>query len=141
MSFAERALQQDQIKFLLKVNNKAKPRRTTKSLVLGKAKVMKWEDLEAARTKRVEKEKARATTGTGTGKRARKPKNIVLEGEGAAVGKVKCGRKHKSLEPDSAAGLLEPRKSRVVRISEEPAMALIARMREASGLAPVAKII
>ena len=52
MSFAERALQEEQIKFLHKVNNEAKSRRTTKSLVLGKAKVMSYEDLESARAKR-----------------------------------------------------------------------------------------
>lgn len=44
--FAERALQRDQIHFLKKVNNEAKVRRCTKSLVLGKAKVMSYEDLE-----------------------------------------------------------------------------------------------
>jgi hypothetical protein len=38
ISFAERALQQDQIQFLLKVNNEAKVRRATKSLVLGEGK-------------------------------------------------------------------------------------------------------
>ncbi|GAB7357637.1 hypothetical protein MBLNU459_g0134t1 [Dothideomycetes sp. NU459] len=38
--FAEFALQQDQIKFSLAINNEAKIRRSTKSPVLGKAKVM-----------------------------------------------------------------------------------------------------
>jgi hypothetical protein len=41
MSFAERALLQDQIRFLCRMNNEAKVRRSTKSVVLGKAKVMK----------------------------------------------------------------------------------------------------
>jgi hypothetical protein len=52
MSFAERALQKDQIRFLYKVNNETKVRRTIKSIVLGKAKVMSYEDLEKARAKR-----------------------------------------------------------------------------------------
>jgi hypothetical protein len=37
ISFANGALQHDQIQFLLTVNNEAKVRRSTKSLVLGKA--------------------------------------------------------------------------------------------------------
>jgi hypothetical protein len=39
------------------MNNKAKFRRSTKSQVLGKAKVMSYQDLEEARAKRIEKEK------------------------------------------------------------------------------------
>ena len=54
---AKNALQQDQIKFLLTINNEAKARRSTKSLVLGKAKVMSYEDLVEARARR-EKTKA-----------------------------------------------------------------------------------
>jgi hypothetical protein len=40
------------------MNNEAKVRRSTKSQVLGKAKVMSYQDLEEARAKRLEKEKA-----------------------------------------------------------------------------------
>ena len=58
--FAERALQREQIHFLKKVNNEAKVRRSTKSLVLGKAKVMSYEDLEEARAKRAAKDVAKA---------------------------------------------------------------------------------
>ena len=43
-----------------KMNNEAKVRRSTKSQVLGKGKVMSYEDLEEARAKRKEKEKAAA---------------------------------------------------------------------------------
>jgi hypothetical protein len=55
-SIARGALQQEQIEFLHEINNEAKVRRTTKSHVLGRAKVMSYEDLEAARAKRKEKE-------------------------------------------------------------------------------------
>ncbi|KAK3617267.1 hypothetical protein LTR22_026794 [Elasticomyces elasticus] len=55
-SIPRNALQQERIKFLLRVNDEAKPRRSTKSLVLGKAKVISYEDLMAARAKRAEKE-------------------------------------------------------------------------------------
>jgi hypothetical protein len=58
-SFAERALLRDQARSLLKVNNEAKVRRSTKSVVLGKAKVMSYEDLEKARAERATKEAAK----------------------------------------------------------------------------------
>lgn len=73
-SFAERALQEEQIRFLYKVNNEAKVRRTTKSVVLGKAKVMSYDELEEARAKRAAKEHAAAA---GNGKRGRKRKTQV----------------------------------------------------------------
>jgi hypothetical protein len=41
----------------IKINKKAKVRRPTRSVVLGKAKVMSYEDLEEARAKRAAKEK------------------------------------------------------------------------------------
>ncbi|KAF2878543.1 hypothetical protein BDV95DRAFT_477647, partial [Massariosphaeria phaeospora] len=47
---------ENHIRFLLTVNNEAKMRRSTKSLVLGKAKVIGYEELVEAREKRVEKE-------------------------------------------------------------------------------------
>lgn len=51
---ARGALQQEQIQFLRDINKEAQTRRSTKSLVLGKAKVMSYEDLEAARARRKE---------------------------------------------------------------------------------------
>lgn len=57
---AERALHQDQIQFLFKVNNEAKVRQSTKSLVLEKAKVMLWEDIVAAREKRAGKRRGQS---------------------------------------------------------------------------------
>jgi hypothetical protein len=55
VSFAAQALLKDRNQFLLEINREAKVRRSTKSLVLGKAKVMSFEDLEEARAKRAEK--------------------------------------------------------------------------------------
>jgi hypothetical protein len=49
ISFVERALQQDQTRFVSNVNNGAKVRRSTKSVVLGKTKVMSYEVLEEMR--------------------------------------------------------------------------------------------
>jgi len=48
VSFAKRTLQQDHIQFPYKTNNEAKARQKTKSEVFGKAKVMSYENIEAA---------------------------------------------------------------------------------------------
>src|SRR5437763_2488079 len=89
---------------LVQVNNEAKVRRSTTSVVLGKAKVMSYEDLEEARAKRAEKEAAKK-----------------------AKGKGRRGRKRKSAttEPDAS----EP-KAKVARMIEasDPAMAPVAQM-------------
>ena len=59
-SYAERTIHRDQIQLLRDVNNESKARRSTKSLVLGKARVMSYEDLEVARVKRAAKDAAKA---------------------------------------------------------------------------------
>jgi hypothetical protein len=46
--------------FLRKVNNEGKVRQPTRSLVLGQAKIMGYEDLEEARAKRAVKDTAKA---------------------------------------------------------------------------------
>lgn len=58
MSIARNRLQQERIQFLLRINKEGKARNSTTSIVLGKGKgkVMGFEDLEAARTKRAEVE-------------------------------------------------------------------------------------
>ena len=56
ISFAERALLRDQNHFLTPINNEVKVRRSTKLTVLGKAKVVSYEDIEEARAKRAVKE-------------------------------------------------------------------------------------
>jgi hypothetical protein len=51
------------------MNNEAKVRRSTKLVVLGKAKMMSYEDLEEARAKRATKEKATTRKGKRDAKR------------------------------------------------------------------------
>lgn len=106
VSFAERALLQDRNRFLSKMNNEAKVRRSTKSEILGKAKVMKYEDLEEARAKRATKVKAAEDKA----KRGRKRKTCVQE-EDAPDSKTKAAR---ASEADLANAL-------VMQISEAPA--------------------
>jgi predicted Fe-Mo cluster-binding NifX family protein len=86
---AKSAIQNDQIRFLLKINNEAKVRRSTKSEILGRAKVMSFEDLEEARSKRAQKEDAK--NAKGKGKRGRKPKIVVLEEGAEAVAVAAAG--------------------------------------------------
>jgi hypothetical protein len=45
---AKGALQQNHIQFLLTINNEAKVRPSTQSLILGKEKVMGYEELQEA---------------------------------------------------------------------------------------------
>ena len=80
ISFAERALLQDRARFLTKINNEARVRRSTKSVVLGTAKVMSYEDLEKARANRAAKEQAKAK---GSRKRGRKRKSDLCEADAA----------------------------------------------------------
>ncbi|KAH8598467.1 hypothetical protein B0O99DRAFT_458622, partial [Bisporella sp. PMI_857] len=56
ISFAERSLLHDQNQLLTKMNNEAKVRRSTRSVVLGKMKVMSFEDIDVARAARAAKE-------------------------------------------------------------------------------------
>jgi hypothetical protein len=77
ISFAKQSLLQDQNRFLFEITSKAKARRSARSVVLGKAKVMSYEDLEEARAKRAAKEKATA----GKGKRGPKRKSPTPEAE------------------------------------------------------------
>ncbi|KXJ84798.1 hypothetical protein Micbo1qcDRAFT_226888 [Microdochium bolleyi] len=52
LSFAERALLHEHNEFLSQMNDEAKVRRSTKSEILGTARVMSYEDLEKARADR-----------------------------------------------------------------------------------------
>lgn len=57
------------------MNNEAKVRRSTKSVILGKVKVLSYEDIEKVRAKRAAKEEAIV----GKGKRGRKRKSAEEE--------------------------------------------------------------
>lgn len=98
VSFAECFLLQDHNRFLSKINGEAKARRSTRSVVLGKAKVMSYEDLEEARTKRAAKDEA-------------------------AAGKIKSSRKRKGASSKSGAtesNATEPQ-TEAARASKAPA--------------------
>ncbi|OCK94177.1 uncharacterized protein K441DRAFT_562013, partial [Cenococcum geophilum 1.58] len=63
--------------FLSRINNETKVRRSTKLVILGKAKVISYEDIKEARAKRTVKEEPTA----GKGKRGRKRKSPALEAD------------------------------------------------------------
>jgi len=109
MSLAQCALLDNKKQLLTRINNEAKVRRSTKSVVLGKAKVMSYEDIEEARIKCAAKDATK-----GKGKRGRKRKSIELEAD--------------KPEPDEP-GEPEP-KPQVARIIEAPGpwRAPVARM-------------
>jgi predicted LPLAT superfamily acyltransferase len=96
LSLAKGSLQENHIRFLLTVNNEAKVRRSTKSLVLGKAKVMGYEELVEAGEKRVKKEAAQRAKSKG--KRGRKRTSAVVEGDTAEL-KTKAKRVTEEPEP------------------------------------------
>lgn len=117
-SSAQSILQEDRIQFLTTINNEAKVRRWTKSLVLGKAKVMSYEDLEEARAKRVVKDSAQAAKGKG--KRGRKSKSSPPEpeedtAEEDTAESARLGRKRKSAALDAPAPT-----HKMARISNAP---------------------
>jgi hypothetical protein len=135
LSFAERALLRDQNQFLTGINNEAEVRRSTKSVVLGKAKVMSFEDIEEARAKRAAKDDIK-------GKRGQKRKSAALEAgepepepeaevaraaKEVIQGKGKRGRKRKSdlLEADEPES--EPEMARMIE-APVPWRAPVARM-------------
>ena len=63
------------------MSNEAKARRLTKSVVLGRAKVMSYEDLEEARAKRAAKEVIK-----GKGNRGQKRKIAALDAGDSGTG-------------------------------------------------------
>jgi hypothetical protein len=98
-SSAKSILQKDRIQFLTTINNEAKVRRSTKSLVLEKAKVMNYKDLKEARAKRVVKESTQAAKGKG--KRGRKSKSSPPEPEEDTAETARRGQKRKSGTPET----------------------------------------
>lgn len=90
LSFAEHALLKDQNRFLDDINNEAKVRRSTKSKIIGTARVMSYEDLEKARVERAAKEAEKEA------KKTKKDVYATPTAEKAIAGKGKRDRKRMS---------------------------------------------
>ena len=136
---AECALLDNRNQMLTKMNNEVKVRRSTRSIVLGKAKVMSFEDIEVARAARAVKD------AKGKGKRGRKRKSAALEPdepepepepevaravEEVVEGRGKRGRKRKTAVQEAAEPEPEPEpEPEVARTIEAPVWrAPVARM-------------
>lgn len=76
VSFAERALLRDHNQFLTRMNHEARVRRSSKSVIIEKAKVMSYQDIEEARAKRAAKE-----TSKNNRNRGRKRKSATTEAD------------------------------------------------------------
>lgn len=76
--YTTNTLQDSQIRSLWRLNNEAKARRATKSVVLGKGKVMSYNDLVVARAKRAEKDAIRERKKS-TGVQKRKHKRAAFD--------------------------------------------------------------
>jgi hypothetical protein len=140
VSIAECALLRDEKQMLTRMNNEAKIRRLTQSLVLGEGKVMSYEDIEVARAARAVKDAIK-----GKGKRGRKRKSVAIEPdepevdepepepepevaravEEVAEGRGKRGRKRKTAVQEAEEP--EPEVARVID-APVPWTAPIARM-------------
>ena len=127
MSFAQQALNQDQIQHLTKINDESKPRRKTKSEILGKARVMSYEDIEAARAKRAEQEADKEAKGK---RKAGRPKRVFSEAD-AATKEKKKRKKRKGADVTQEAEEVTVQTSEA-HVAEEsappPYRALVARM-------------
>jgi hypothetical protein len=113
-SFARNALLQARNHLLTTINNEGKVRRSTKSEILGKAKVMSFEDLEKARAERAAKEAAKEAKkaekeAEKAAKEAKKVASATPVAEEAAAGKGKRGRKHKGAAPGAVRQSQRPR--------------------------------
>ncbi|GIZ48193.1 hypothetical protein CKM354_001126400 [Cercospora kikuchii] len=94
LSFAERALLREPNQFLAKINNEAKARRSTKTEIIGTARVMSYEDLAKARMDRALKEAEREA------KRAEK--------KAKKAGSARSKPEAKNMRDVSACGQLAP---------------------------------
>ncbi|KAF2676794.1 DDE-domain-containing protein [Lentithecium fluviatile CBS 122367] len=127
ISFTQQALDQDHIRLLSKMNDEAKTRRKTKSEILGKARVMSYEDIKAARAKRAKQNANKEAKGKG--KRGR-PKSGAQEAEGSAdKGRHKRQRSVSIAREGEEASITHADETRVVRESApQPYRAPVARM-------------
>jgi hypothetical protein len=92
MSFAECALLEDEKELLFIQNNEAKRRQSTKSTIVGKAKVLSYEDIKEAKKKRTANDQASASkkrkvpTGGGAGEKSGQKSEVEIAQDEIAAG-------------------------------------------------------
>ncbi|KAF1828062.1 hypothetical protein BDW02DRAFT_584761 [Decorospora gaudefroyi] len=127
MSFAQQGLNQDQIQHLTKINDESKPRRKTKSEILRKARVMSYEDIEAARAKRAKQE---ADKEAKRKRKAGRPKRVLSDADAATKEKKKRKkRKGANITQEAEEVTVQTSEAHVAEESAPPPYrALVARM-------------
>jgi hypothetical protein len=110
ISFAKQSLLQDHNRLLYRINSEAKVRRSTRSLVIGTAKVIEYEDLVKARAERTAKDEAAADKGKG--RRGCKRKVSAREADGDVEDEVEDAQEAGPSVP-TLKGKKKARKSRV----------------------------
>ncbi len=121
VSFAKDVLQQDHIRFLVKMNDESKPRRDAKAdkLAKGEGKVISYEDLDAKRAEKEAARQAKLAKANGKGKRGRKRKSA--EADESEAGEItadipKRAKRRRNRKTDQAE---EERTAKMARMSED----------------------
>ena len=125
---AEGALLENRNQMLTELNNEAKVRRSTRSVVLGKAKVMSYEDLEEARKKRAAKDAKK-----GKGKRGQKHKSAALEADEPEGDEPEADEEEPEPEPEVVHAAKEATKGKGKRGRKRKSAALEADELEVAG--------
>lgn len=133
LSFAERALLQDNVRFLSEINSEAKVRRATKSKVIGTARVMSYEDLVSARADGTAKEAAKeAASDARKARKVEKASAAAARAEKVPTGEGRRGRKRQSVAAAAASQSLAEETSdnpeQIPDSSSIPWQAPVARM-------------
>jgi len=129
------ALKDNRIELLDIINNEAKVRCSTKLLVLGKAKIMNYEDLEEAQAKRAEKEAAKKAKGNSKRGRKRKRATPVADVSEAETDASEPEPDRPEPEPD------EPEPSaKIMRMSKAPSRASVVQMSKVSARTSVVQM-
>ncbi|KAF2682313.1 hypothetical protein K458DRAFT_405611 [Lentithecium fluviatile CBS 122367] len=115
------------IQHLTKINDESKSRRKTKSYILGKARVLGYEDIEAARAKRAEQEASKEAKGK---RKPGRPKRMTLEADAATM-ETKNRKRHKctNVTQEAEEVIVQTSKAHIAEESAPPRYrAPVARM-------------
>ena len=105
---------------LIRMNNKAKVRRSTRLVVLGKAKVMSLEDIEVARVARAVKEVIKGQGKHGQKRKSTAPEADEPELEARAMKETIKGRGKRGRKRNSAAQEADEPEPEVALIIDAP---------------------
>lgn len=111
---------------MTKINDESKPRRKMKSNILGKARIMSYEDIEAARAKRAEQEADKEAKGK---RKPGRPKRVVSEADAATADKgMRKKRKYATEEAEEVVAVQTKEPYIAEESAPPPYRAPVARM-------------